>query len=66
MSKFEDSIICDGCGAEIRWSPITRLGRNYCCEDCSNGLPCDCATRQDQDEEGYSTASSTSPDYDQV
>ncbi len=66
MSKFQESVMCDGCGAEIRWSPITKAGRSYCCEDCSNGLPCDCATRQEPDEEGYASASSTTPPTDLI
>jgi hypothetical protein len=65
MSKFQDSLICDGCGAEITWSPVVRTNRHYCCEDCSNGLPCDCAARQEIDEENHLTPSSA-PTIDQL
>ncbi len=57
MSKFQESVICEGCGAEITWSPVNKQDRLYCCEDCSNGLPCDCATRQEWDDENPPAAS---------
>ena len=38
---------CDGCGAEITWSPVVREGRDYCCEDCAAGLPCRCGERME-------------------
>ncbi len=59
MSKFQESIICDGCGAEIRWSPVVKADRHYCCEDCSNDLACDCGRRQEPDEDAYQTGSSS-------
>jgi hypothetical protein len=57
MSKSRASIICDGCGAEFTWRPFTKLSLNFCCEDCADGLPCDCATRQVPDEEVRTTIS---------
>lgn len=57
MSKFQESIICVGCGAEVTWSPFLKGDQPYCCEDCSDGLACDCATRQEWDDAGRSIAS---------
>jgi hypothetical protein len=61
MSKFQESIICVGCGAEITWGPLLKQEQPYCCEDCSNGLPCECATRQEWDPEGQPTTSASAP-----
>jgi hypothetical protein len=47
MTRYLDTIWCDGCGAEITWSPVVYGEREYCCEDCRQGLPCECGDRQD-------------------
>ena len=63
MASIENTIFCDGCGVEITWSPV--LVRNtgpgfgllaqrplrYCCQDCAQGLPCNCAERMELEEE---------------
>jgi len=38
----QETIWCDGCGVEIVWSPVREAGRNFCCDDCRYGLPCEC------------------------
>jgi len=50
MTPYEESILCDGCGVEITWSPIIVRNHKYCCQDCRDGLPCDCGNWQDADE----------------
>jgi hypothetical protein len=42
MSRFEDTLWCDNCGVEIHGAPVVWDGRHYCCENCRDGLPCDC------------------------
>jgi hypothetical protein len=34
---------CSGCGIEITWSATINNGRLFCCDDCSQGIPCACA-----------------------
>ncbi len=33
---------CVGCGIEITWGAYIKNGKYYCCEDCSEGKPCQC------------------------
>jgi len=47
MSRTEDIVYCDGCGVEITWAAVVKGGRDYCCEDCLNGIPCDCGERME-------------------
>jgi hypothetical protein len=42
MPRIEDTIWCDNCGVEIHGVPVIKDGRYYCCEDCRDGLPCEC------------------------
>ncbi|GAB4582167.1 MAG: hypothetical protein Fur0022_49250 [Anaerolineales bacterium] len=51
MSSIEQAIFCNGCGVEITWAPIIKGERRYCCEDCLHGRGCECATRQDMDDD---------------
>jgi hypothetical protein len=44
-------IICDGCGVEITWSPVTVNDRYFCCSDCQLGKPCTCGDRMDEEDE---------------
>jgi hypothetical protein len=56
MTKIEGVVYCDGCGAEITWSPVVihattsplqlRSG-HYCCADCADGRPCLCGERME-------------------
>lgn len=57
MSKTDNTIYCDGCGVEITWSPVIIGLRDYCCEDCREGLPCRCGERMEQEEERRGTPS---------
>lgn len=60
MPKIEGVQFCDGCGAEITWSPVivrpaqhtpsTRPGI-YCCTDCAEGRSCACAERMEFDDD---------------
>lgn len=43
MPLIDGVYFCDRCGAEIVGSPVIRENRRHCCQDCANGLPCDCA-----------------------
>lgn len=43
MPVIEGVRFCDGCGAEIVGAPIMRGRQMHCCEDCAEGLACDCA-----------------------
>jgi hypothetical protein len=52
MSNIEQTVFCNGCGVEITWAPIVKGNRRYCCEDCLVGRGCECATRQDLDDDG--------------
>jgi hypothetical protein len=43
MPQIEDTLFCDGCGAEISGAPVVQSKQYYCCERCAEGQPCDCA-----------------------
>jgi hypothetical protein len=45
MAKIEDTVRCDGCGVEILGAPLVVAGLYYCCQDCRDGLECDCSER---------------------
>jgi hypothetical protein len=51
VTRNDEIIWCDGCGAEITLSPVLEDGRKYCCHDCSQGIPCDCGDHMEFDEE---------------
>jgi hypothetical protein len=56
-------IRCQGCGVEITWAPVVKsftgkvhgehLDKHqyYCCQDCPEGLGCDCGARMEMDDE---------------
>ncbi len=50
MAHEKDIIWCDGCGVEILWAPLVVAGRDYCCQDCCDGLLCECGDRQEPEE----------------
>lgn len=62
MARFDDTIRCDGCGAEIELSPVLADGYEYCCLDCSQGFKCQCGQKMEMEEprEGRSESSGTS------
>jgi hypothetical protein len=49
--RYQDTLWCDGCGVEIRWRPRPDAERHYCCTACFAGQPCDCAARQELEDE---------------
>ena len=51
MARSENVVWCDGCGVEITWAPLIDQQRDYCCEECYQGLPCHCAERLEVEEE---------------
>lgn len=51
MSRIEETIWCDGCGTEILWAPFVVGKHDYCCQDCYEGLKCDCGTRMDLEDD---------------
>ncbi len=57
MVRYRDTLWCDGCGVEIRWKPIVKGQRYYCCLRCFNGEVCDCSN----DLEDYPTTSRQIP-----
>lgn len=52
MAQVEGStlIICDGCGVEVRWAPVRKDEKLYCCDQCARGLPCRCSAIDDIDD----------------
>lgn len=51
MMRAEETIWCDGCGAEITWGAIVAQDRLYCCSECAQRNPCDCGFRMEIDDE---------------
>ena len=43
MDKEKEDIFCTNCGVEITWLPLILDSRAYCCQDCLDHLPCECA-----------------------
>ncbi len=55
LGARKESVWCDGCGVEVTWAPV-RAGERYdCCQDCRDGLQCDCRQRQELDADERST-----------
>jgi hypothetical protein len=61
MAHLDGAIFCDGCGAEITWSPYLvdasfstpgpqRRGE-YCCKPCADGQVCNCGAPMDLGDE---------------
>jgi hypothetical protein len=59
MSWIDETVWCDGCGVEISWGPVVVSDRKYCCQDCAAGLPCDCGTRLEFEDERRSSQDSS-------
>lgn len=51
MVRIEDTLWCDGCGVEITWVPVYDQHRQYCCQKCQEGEECDCASRQEMEDD---------------
>lgn len=51
MTRSGETIWCDGCGAEILWIPYLVKGEDFCCQDCANGMICNCGDNLEWDDE---------------
>jgi hypothetical protein len=51
MDWDDETVWCNGCGAEITWNPVLSGKHRYCCQDCLNGKPCRCAERMEIEDE---------------
>jgi hypothetical protein len=51
MVRRTETILCDGCGVEITWSPVVSNDRLFCCVECQQGLPCTCGDRMEEEDE---------------
>jgi hypothetical protein len=60
MVRIDETVWCVGCGAELTWSPVMVGKDRYCCQECSQGLKCDCGIRMEIDEGDLSSAPVTS------
>jgi hypothetical protein len=49
MPEMDGVLFCDRCGAEVAGAPVMRGKLGYCCEDCANGLECDCGVILEDD-----------------
>lgn len=54
MAHYEDTVWCDGCGVEVVGAPVVVDGLQYCCQDCADGLECDCRPELERKEEEQS------------
>ena len=61
MSRSEDTIWCEGCGTEIRWSPYVTESQEFCCPNCAFGLACKCGETMDWDQEYRDTTELNAP-----
>jgi hypothetical protein len=52
MSRVENTIYCDLCGAEITWQPLSEHGKDVCCQDCLEGRGCECGEDLDEGRKG--------------
>ena len=50
MTRYRNTIWCDGCGVEILWVPLQVGNLHYCCEDCKAGYRCECSTLEDENQ----------------
>jgi hypothetical protein len=48
---IEGIVWCDGCGVEITWAPVVVGNAHYCCQDCRDGLECDCLSPLELEDE---------------
>ena len=51
MTWNDETTWCDGCGVEITWGPVLDGNRTYCCQDCAQGIPCECGERMEMNDE---------------
>lgn len=46
---YTTTVVCDGCGVEITWTPVLKGQKSFCCQQCAQGLPCECDFPPDED-----------------
>jgi hypothetical protein len=51
MTWNNETVWCDGCGVEVTWGPVVVGERIYCCQDCAQGIPCECGALMEMDDE---------------
>jgi hypothetical protein len=51
MVLIEGTLWCDGCGVEITWAPVVSGNEHYCCQNCLDGIECECALQQEMDDD---------------
>ncbi len=51
MVKQNNDVFCDNCGVEITWAPVVKGEHHYCCQECFQGLACDCGKRMEDDDD---------------
>jgi len=70
MTDLRAERFCDGCGVEITWAPFyvnplsSQPGQRhgeYCCQDCAEGLRCNCHERTLMEDERRKQ-----PDYSDI
>jgi len=57
MVWIENTLWCDGCGAEIIGAAVVYKNKYYCCEQCRDGEECDCGAQQEASDERRETTS---------
>ena len=57
MTRYHNTVWCNGCGAEITWGAVVVGNRLFCCQDCFRGRPCHCGERMDSQDERRSNQS---------
>lgn len=51
MLADEQTVFCDGCGAEIGWVPVIVKHHRYCCSDCAEDRTCTCGMQAEWEDE---------------
>ncbi|HEX9616431.1 MAG TPA: hypothetical protein VGA03_03385 [Anaerolineales bacterium] len=51
MVQIDEMVWCVGCGVELTWGPVFVGKDRYCCQDCADGLKCNCGVRMEIDED---------------
>ena len=47
--RYTNTVVCDGCGVEITWTPVLKGEEFFCCQLCAQGLPCECDFPPEED-----------------
>lgn len=47
--RYTNTVVCDGCGVEIFWTPELKGEKMFCCQQCAQGLPCECDFPPEED-----------------